>query len=196
MEDPYCHAGTGLLRNRLGITPETVDAESTLVIEEAFRSGVRLAELVERPLAGLYDIVHLRAFHRHIFGDVYQWAGEFRTVSISKGGVLFALPQFIEPAGRDLFAALAAEGHLRNLNGEKFAARLAYYLGEVNMLHPFRDGNGRAQRALFSQLARDAGLHLAWNMLSSEENVTACNASAHGDPEPLRRAIVRITSPR
>ena len=84
MEDPYAFPGSSLLRNRLGIVPQTLDAATQLAFEEALRTGVRLAELAARPIAGHYDLDHLQAIHRHVFSDVYAWAGEIRTVAITK----------------------------------------------------------------------------------------------------------------
>ena len=62
-------------------------------------------------------------------------------------------------------------------------------LGEVNALHPFREGNGRAQRAFFGQLARDAGFTLAWQHLDPARNVEASAAIMRGDPEPMREML-------
>ncbi len=84
--DPYVDPVSGVLRNRLGIT----EAEE-LGVAEADLSAVRLAGLRQRPLPGDYDLGHLRRFHERIFGDVYPWAGELRTVVIAKGG-MFCLP--------------------------------------------------------------------------------------------------------
>jgi fido (protein-threonine AMPylation protein) len=70
-----------------------------------------------------------------------------------------------------------------------FVGWLAYYLGEVNALHPFREGNGRAQRAFSGQLARDAGFTLAWQHLDAVRNVEASAAIMRGDPEPMRKML-------
>lgn len=77
--DPYLDPATGVLSNKLGIT----DAE---VLQQAAAdiSAVRLDELAARPLPGSYDLDHLRAFHRIIFGDVFAWAGQIRTIQIFK----------------------------------------------------------------------------------------------------------------
>lgn len=85
--DPYLDLRSGVLRNRLGIT----DA-AELAGAEAELTGYRLMELRTRPLPGSYDLPHLQAFHRYIFGDVYDWAGELRTVPLGKGGALFCPP--------------------------------------------------------------------------------------------------------
>jgi cell filamentation protein len=90
----------------------------------------------------------LRAIHFHIFQDIYCWAGELRTVDISKGSTRFANISRIEPEADKLFRLLEQENHLIGLPREQFLTRLAHYYGELNVIHPFRDGNGRAQRLL------------------------------------------------
>lgn len=96
-----------------------------------------------------------------------------------------------------MFADLDAEGHLRGLALDDLAPRLAHYLGEVNAAHPFREGNGRTQRAFFRQLARDAGWSFRWSTLTADENTAASGASLHGDNSMLesllRNALTPIT---
>lgn len=188
-EDPYVDPQTGVLHNLLGITDpavlEQVEADLTLV--KAFL-------LVEDPIPGDYDLVHLQAFHRELFGDIYGWAGELRTVAISRSEP-FCLPQHIETSAAAIFGALREETWLRGLQRSAFVDRLAHYLGEVNALHPFREGNGRAQRAFFGQLAREANWHLRWARLDREENDEASRASLLGDPSPLRDLIDAIVEP-
>lgn len=151
MADPYSDPKSGVLVNKLGLLtqPELERVERDL-------TSFALLRLRDRPLPGGYDLAHLQGFHRAIFGDIYPWAGQIRTVAISKGN-LFCLPQFIEPSAAAIFGSLNGERNLRGLVRSTFLDRLAHYLGEVNALHPFREGNGRAQRAFFDQLARDAG---------------------------------------
>jgi cell filamentation protein len=131
-----------VLRNLLGIT----DA-AELGRAEAALSASRLIDLERRRLPGRYDLAHLQAFHRCILGDVYAWAGQLRTVSIAKGS-LFCLPQHLESYAADVFGRLAAAERLRGLARDPFVTGLAGFLADVNALHPFREGNGRAQRAL------------------------------------------------
>jgi cell filamentation protein len=75
------------------------------------------------------------------------------------------------------------------LRRDAFVGRLACYLGEVNALHPFREGSGRAQRAFFAQLARSAGFTLAWQHLDAARNVETSAAIMRGDPEPMRKML-------
>jgi fido (protein-threonine AMPylation protein) len=73
--------------------------------------------------------------------------------------------QYIESPAADIFRALRDESLLRGLPRGVFTERLTLYLGEVNAVHPFREGNGRAQRAFFDQPASEAGFTLNWQHL-------------------------------
>jgi cell filamentation protein len=182
-DDPYTDLVTGVLLNKLGL--------STAGESEAAEREITHAALIllrESPVRPGYDLPHLCAIHQRIFGDIYDWAGKIRTVAIAKGS-LFCLPQYIETAAVDVFRALRGENFLRDLDRGPFVARLAYYLGEVNAVHPFREGNGRAQRAFFEQLARDAGFMLAWQHLDAARNIEASAASMRGDAEPMRKML-------
>jgi cell filamentation protein len=136
--DPYLDPATGVLRNRLDIADE-----ATLEQTEADIVAVRSYELSQAPLKGCFDLAHLQAIHRYLFGDVYEWAGQLRTTVISKGGNRFAHHAHIESAAAAVFAQLAKEKHLAGLGSTAFSDRAACYLGELNALHPFREGNGR-----------------------------------------------------
>ena len=185
--DPYLDPASGVLRNLLDIT----DA-AELARAEAALSASRLIDLERRRLPGRYDLAHLQAFHRYILGDVYGWAGQLRTVSIAKGSV-FCLPQHLESYAADVFGRLAAADRLRGLARDPFITGLAGFLADVNALHPFREGNGRAQRAFFSQLAHDAGHHIAWVRMDPDRNMAASAAAHHGDLTPLREMLDQLT---
>ena len=182
-EDPYADAATGVLRNKLGLS-------TTGELEAAEReiTHAALVFLKESPVQPSYDLRHLCAIHRRIFGDVYDWAGQLRTVAIAKG-TWFCLPQYIESAAAEVFRALQGENLLRGLPRDAFTDRLTYYLGEINAIHPFREGNGRAQRAFFDQLASDAGFILDWQHLDADRNVAASAAIMHGDATLMRKML-------
>ena len=173
--DPYVDPSSGVLRNRLGIA----DAKRLATVE-ADLSFAALAELGTRTLDGAYDLAHLQAFHREIFGDLYPWAGEIRTVAIARTD-MFCLPQHIEGYAADVFAGLAKEHRLRGYPRAQFVERLTHYLAEINAIHPFREGNGRAQRAFVRQLARHAGWPIDWSTLDRSRNDLACQAALRGD---------------
>lgn len=189
MIDPYSDPATGTLRNRLGIT----DPETLRVVEWDISVAV-IIRLKQHPLAGGYDLPHLCRFHREIFGSLYPWAGETRTVTIAKTD-LFCLPQHIEPYAAQVFGQLTGEKLLRGLPRATFIDRLTHYFAEVNAIHPFREGNGRTQRAFFHQLAQAAGWPIDWSRLETETNTQASIASLRGDNAPpaadARRACGR-----
>jgi len=190
--DPYTYPGTDVLRNILGVhEPQRLDAF------EANATAARLIELDAKPLAGQFDVAHFRAIHRHIFQDVYAWAGEFRTVNISKGGQLFGVAAFIEPALREVLRRLCGEHCLRGLDVRKFTLHAGFYLGELNAIHPFRDGNGRVQREFIRQLAAQAAFLIDWGRVTREQMLAASIESFKtGDSSGLAGLIERSLSPR
>ena len=191
MDDPYLLPGTSVLRNRLGIT-DPIELHQ-YEFEATF---TRQVELDARRLPGNYDLDHLRAVHRHLFQDVYDWAGEIRTVDIAKDRSLFALARFITDAATDLFGTLRAEKHLGGLGHDAFVGRAAHYLIEINALHPFREGNGRAQRAFIGQLATDAGWRINWSTIDAADNIAASIAGHNRNEQPWRNLFEQATERR
>lgn len=155
-DDHYLDPASGVLRNHLGITDaaQLEQAEAALV-------AIRSYELLRIPLQGGFDLAHLQAIHRQLFSDLYEWAGQLRTIDISKGNNRFAHHAHIAGAAATLFKQLAEEKNLAGLDAASFSNRAAYYLGELNALHPFREGNGRAQREFASHLAHVNGYYIA-----------------------------------
>jgi cell filamentation protein len=123
----------------------------------------------------------LKAIHKRLFSDVYEWAGQIRQVDITRGNTKFAHANVIESAAKSIFTQLAGENCLCDLDLDEFSRRAGYYLGEINVLHPFRDGNGRAQREFISQLADKAGHHISWSNMSREEMTLASIEAYNGN---------------
>jgi cell filamentation protein len=185
-DDPYTDPVSGVLRNKLGLA--TAEALEAAERDITYTTLIRLREAPVRPS---YDLPHLRAIHRRLFGDIYEWAGQIRTVAIAKASP-FCLPRYIEPSADEIFRQLSSENFLRSLDREAFLDRLTYYLGEVNAVHPFREGNGRAQRAFFAQLADDAGFTLAWQRLDAARNIAASASIMRGDAAPMRKLLADL----
>ncbi len=184
--DPYLELRTGVLRNRLGIT----DADELTQVE-ADISSFRIAQLWRHPLPGDYDLTQLRGFHRHLFGDLWDWAGELRTVRLGKGGAPFCQPEKLASTAAELFARKSVD-ELRATDRVGFLDKLAELLAGINFLHPFREGNGRTHRAFLAQLAREAGRTLEWSGMDSETHIAASRAARVGALAPLRAMLNQL----
>jgi len=82
-----------------------------------------------------------------------------------------------------------------SVQNDCFIGKLAYYYGELIVLHPFREGNGRATRTFLAMLADSIGWHLAWDEMDAKENEEASIAAYNGDLEPMRKMLKRIVTP-
>jgi cell filamentation protein len=140
-------------------------------------------------MAGGFDARHLQSIHHYIFQDVYPWAGNFRTVDIAKDGHLFGLNQHIGSFLHKTFDDLRNERYLRALDQARFAGRAAYYLGEINAIHPFREGNGRAQREFIRQLALRNGYSIDWSRISRQQMIDASRQSFQKDNAGLEKLL-------
>ena len=188
-DDRYLYPGSGVLINLLGIRDqaELDDAEATIVLAATLEIGASpLPEPPEGP-----GFSYLLAIHRALFGDIYAWAGTAREVDISKGGNRFANWRFIEQEGARLAAELGRENWLAGLPADHFAERMAWYMGELNVLHPFRDGNGRALREYVRYLAERSGHPLTWKGVPPNEMLTVSIAAYRGDTVPLAALLLR-----
>lgn len=183
-DDHYIDPVSGVLKNRLGIVDEAL-----LEQIEAEYAALRSYDLSQNPLHAPWSITSLQTIHQRLFGDVYEWAGEFRTVDISKGSTRFANWKHIENSLERLFAELNREHALKGLDALQFSQRAAYYMGEINAIHPFREGNGRTQREFLSQLAYQNGGSIAWHRLERDIILNATILSFQGRIEPLTQLI-------
>ncbi|WGG49035.1 putative adenosine monophosphate-protein transferase Fic [Rugamonas sp. DEMB1] len=168
----YCYPDSDVLINKLGLTDGDALEATEIELTQA-----RIDQY--EPDFDDISLSALRAIHRYLFQDLYDWAGDLRTVDISKGTTRFANVSRIEPEADKLFRQLAQENYLTGLTREQFVARLAHFYCELNVVHPFRDGNGRAQRLLFEVISINAGFELRWEPISRDEwgnaNIAASN---------------------
>ena len=183
----YCYPKSNVLINKLGIRDL-----NTLHEAERDYSSVRQAELLMQGVTGDFSLEHLCAIHKQLFQDVYSWAGEIRSVDISKG-TIFCLVQFIEEQFAYLYRKLKNENFLEDITDKRtMSIRLAYYLAEINMIHPFREGNGRTQRIYAEQLCMKNGrFELDFTEVTKEEMIEASVASANDSNDLLERLIYK-----
>lgn len=188
--DPCVDPTSGVLRNLAGIRDAAAFERF-----EAEMSVMRQMELSLRPVGGDFDLPHLKAIHRYLFQDVYGWAGETRSVDMAKGGSRFGSYHFIGGYLKTVFSKLALERKIwnRSARAVDLPARLAEYLGEINAVHPFREGNGRTQRIFIGELAAAHGLEIRWDLMRPDEMLAASIASFSGNNTPLRDLIQKVS---
>ncbi len=164
---------------------------ATLDRFESAATLYRQACLSATPIGGNFDLPHLKEIHRHLFQDVYPWAGETRTINISKGGTMFGSHSFIGSYAAKISARFARERETwrRSVAPVDLPDHLADFMGEINALHPFREGNGRTQRIFIGQLAREFGLKIRWDEMTQAEMIKASIASFAGDNRGLSALI-------
>jgi cell filamentation protein len=182
MDSAYCYPDTNVLCNKRGLRDPQLLAD--------FERKMTRDRMQEPLPTGHLDYEHLKAIHHHLFQDVYEWAGQSRVVDISKGGSLFCRAQFIDQESTRLMKELAAEQHLQGCSRpDDFAHRAAHYLCELNAIHPFREGNGRTQRAFLADLAERAGHPLDMTRFDERAMIDASIAGMHGQELPMAQVI-------
>lgn len=185
VEDPLCYPGTQVLRNKADIQDQDeLDQFEQLMFE---------SRAMERLPDGTMDFAHYRALHRHYFQDVYDWAGLIRDVRTGKGNNWFCYPEHIAAQAEQLFGELEDRSHLADRAGKReFAEGAAWFLSEINAIHPFREGNGRIQLVFLTMLARNAGLRINERRLRPEPFLQAMIASFNGELDTLVQEIERL----
>jgi cell filamentation protein len=180
----YCYPGTTILKNKLNLRDQ-----SEL---DAFEAEIT-AQRASEPLPdGDLDYRHYREMHRHLFQDVYPWAGQIRKIRIAKDGNWFCFPENIDKQMSGLFSWLTKEKHLAGLSADAFSKSAAHLLAELNAIHPFREGNGRTQLSFLTVLADQAGHPLAMDKLKPKAMLKATIASFDSDEAPLAGVISNL----
>lgn len=156
---------------------------------EALYTLKRLAKLHKSPICGKFNLQHLQQIHQFIFQDLYEWAGALREVDIAKQNTWFARTIYLQDVANDIFGSLHQEKCLQDLQIDDFTERSAFYMAEINMLHPFREGNGRTQREFIRCLAMQAGYQLDWSRVPSQQIFHASVESSIGDITSLKKVI-------
>lgn len=154
-QDPYFYPGSSVLRNRLDLHDDT-----RLHQAERELSEIAIGSLPLFPPP--YDLERLQYIHRILFSDIYDWAGELRSVNIQKGDTLFCTPERIPPEAAKIILHMEQANWFIGASQAELVTRIAEAYGDLNVIHPFREGNGRAQRILFEQIIVNAGYSVNW----------------------------------
>lgn len=186
LRDPYLDPVTGVLRNRLGIT----NAEELERLERQ-RASMAAISLLDELDPTHWDPSLLRFLHQQLFGQLYDWAGQYRTVEISKGTSRFAAAQHIPAQVEAVLAQLEQERTNWSSGDDAVLDRLAHFYSELNAIHPFREGNGRTIRLFLSLLANRYRWDLLWQRITAQQNQQACAEAFYGDETGLQEVLRR-----
>ena len=167
----YCYPNTNILINKLNIQNKNdlFEAEKELTF-------IRLQELQNNPIKGNFDFEHLLKIHRYIFQDIYEWAGKIRTVEIGKGN-LFCTTRYIQSYAQSVFDKYYNQCYANKENRNDFIKVLAENYGDLNALHPFREGNGRTQREFARLVCLNCGYIFDLSHTTHKEMLAASQLS-------------------
>jgi cell filamentation protein len=177
-----------VLRNKASIK----DLQQLEAYEDAC-ADVAVIDTVDAMAGMKLDFDMWKQVHGLLFAEVYDWAGQVRSVQMSKGTSLFAHPEYIEAAAVALFKQLAADlPDMSPERPEQLAHKLAYYYTEMNAIHPFREGNGRTQKMIINEIARRAGAHIPWEKLDVEQHLRATMKAFAGDDSAMKAQFLQV----
>ena len=172
----YCYPGSNVLKNKLNIR----DLRELKEVEEKF-VAIKQLVLLQKPIPGRFTINHLLRIHRFLFEDVYPFAGHIRREQISKGETLFFPPDLIKRELRRVFGEIHETGMLQEKKPQSQIQHLSHVMAELNIIHPFREGNGRGIREFIRCMAQVYGLTLNWGNADQNTMMDAAIASVYDD---------------
>ncbi|MEM7620003.1 MAG: Fic family protein [Pseudomonadota bacterium] len=187
-EKLYVYPDTTILRNNFGI----YDSNK---LEELERLCIARRIKQEIP-NGSFDLPHLQTIHKHLFQDIYPWAGELRQVPLNKGGNQFMPPNRLEIAMHDIHTRLEEQKFLKALSKEKFSNETGIIIGDINHVHPFREGNGRTQLCYLKLLAKQAGHEIELDRIEKDKWLEASKESHFGNYEKISETIQHLIKVR
>lgn len=164
----YCYPDTNVLKNKLNIK----DFGLLKKAEEEI-TAVKQLELLQNPIRGNFTKTHLLNIHKFIFEDIYPFAGKIRKEQISKADTMFYPPNLIDRELNKIFAQIKDKNMLKEKDEGKFFYNLAYVMAELNIIHPFREGNGRTIREFIRLMAKKSCHDLNWGNVNKNEILEA-----------------------
>lgn len=187
---PDLDAGQHVLRNNVGAT----SYEQLRRMEDRYVE-VRAQQADHLGIPATFDYDGLKQLHGHLFQDVYPWAGQERTVNIGKEDVAFMPREAIGEGMQAVNDLLRDTDGLKSVPAEQKSEAFAVVYSAINRCHPFREGNGRTNRAFMQALAHHNDVHLDWRSVQGTLNDLASQLDRMGNPEPMRQMFQGIMHP-
>ncbi len=185
----YTYKGTEVLRNKMDIRDEKLLEEYETKIV-AFKIATISTKIISMP----YTPERLKFIHKYLFDEVYEFAGEYRGENITKDNFRFAEFQYIEDNIKQIFKKIDTE-EMKKMSFKDFVERISYIMTELNVLHPFREGNGRTIRELVRELCFDCGYVIDWYEINHDDILRASKKAIFDEAEQiklLRRSIKKM----
>lgn len=177
-----CYENTTCLINKFDIRDE-----EKLKKVEADITFAKATILESNPISDKFDLEHYKAIHRFLFEDIYVWAGSFRTVDMAKKGTSFCSADQFDDVTKNCFGRLAENNLFSDLDRDEFIDAIVDFYCVTNMLHPFREGNGRTQRIFISQLIHHNGYDFDFSDIDSDDLMIATIQAANGVTDFLKQ---------
>lgn len=187
-DERYCYPPDfSVLKNRLGIRDsDELDRAERIIVLGRTRQGSPTGNL---------DAQHIKSIHKHLFQDVYDWAGQYRSVEIGKGGRWFHNHRYIEQGMADVEKTLRSGRFGQGMTADQYSDFASEVIANLNYVHPFREGNGRTQTEFLRQLSERAGHELNSEKIQRDVWITACHVSHSGTNDLLKAAITYAIDP-
>ena len=182
-----CYPNTTVLINKLGIQ----DQSELNSVERQFVL-LKSSQAEQETIFKNIDFNFYKELHKQLFGDLYEWAGTVRRMNISKKGTIFCNFEDIERIGTLKFQRLAEQNYLKGLTKSRFIDELTEFYHDMNILHPFREGNGRTLRLFITLLVRNAGYTLNFSDCDNDLLMIATIKAAQGDFSLLKEVFSEL----
>lgn len=184
----YTYKNSSVLKNKLNIiTEEKLKEYETKMV------ALKLASIDKADFKRTYDEEHLKAIHKYLFEDVYDFAGQYRLENITKDNFIFSQYQYIDENIKEVFKKTNIQS-LEDLPFEELIIKLSDFMTDLNVLHPFREGNGRATREFIREFLDKLGFEINWFEIDYNDILRASMLAVIDDSEQielLRKSIKR-----
>lgn len=185
----YTYKGTDVLKNKLNIQDEELlkEYETRLV-------AFKIATINSAKLPKGYTPERLKFIHKYLFDEIFYFAGEYRQENITKGNFRFSEFEYIEDNIQRIFNNIKIE-EMKKLPFDKFVKHISYIMTELNVLHPFREGNGRTIRELVREICFDCGYAIDWYEINHDDILRAAKMAVLDETEQikmLKRSIKKL----
>ncbi|MGN1013318.1 MAG: Fic/DOC family protein [Clostridia bacterium] len=185
----YTYKGTDILKNKLNIKDEELLKEyETRIV------AFKIATISSAKLPKGYTPERLKFINKYLFEEVYEFAGEYRKENITKENFRFSEFEYIEDNINRIFSSINIE-QMKKMTFEKFVEQISYIMTELNVLHPFREGNGRTIRELVREICFDCGYVIDWYEINHDDILRAAKLAVLDEREQikmLRRSIKKV----